>query len=206
MKKSYLLGAVGICIVFISSIASATSLELNSGSLFGNSTAVGSGRGISFHADSAFSIDSVGIFGDLFAESYDVVIYSSTDGHQANSILTSATADVGGIGHTWNDIAINFSFTLGDYYVLNWRPSDGGSGVNGGWANLSLYRDAGLPVSVGPTTLIDGLVGFSAGDFSNNLHPNLRINATTVVPIPAAAWLFGSGFLVLVSMAGRKNM
>lgn len=181
----------------------ASYVELNSGTYCCSyATGETTGRGISFQANSTFSIDSVGIFGDLYNKSYDVVIYSSTDGHQVNNILNTASAVSGGTGNSWNDVAVNFTFNASDYYLINWTPSD----LQTGWVNTSLdyYQDSALPAVAGPVTLIDGTAG-AVPDFSNTLHPNLRVNVSTV-PVPAAIWLFGSGLIGLIGVvAGRKK-
>ena len=179
----------------------ASFIELNSGDFAYTSDGEGGGRGISFQVSSSFSIDSVGIYGDLLNNSFDVLIYSSTDGHQINTILASATAVVGGTGNGWNDIAINYTFNASDFYVINWQPT---SISNWAWT-LDFYNDSSLPAVVGPVTLIDGISGNDTSmNFGNILHPNIRVNVNTV-PIPAAVWLFGSGLIGLIGIARRKK-
>jgi len=156
---------------------------------------VGSGRGIGFRADSSFTIDAVGLFGTLFEQPFDALVYSSTNGHQANAVLDSATATVGGAGEGWYDIALGFTFTAGNHYVLNWRPSDG----NLGWASsIHFLWDDDLPATAGPATLLDGCAGFDADAFSNFLHPRLRVHIADTVPEPATMSLFALGGLALL--------
>jgi hypothetical protein len=181
--------------------ANAALVEFNSGDFYGTSAGggVGTGRGISFQADTTFTIDSIGIFTDLNSGSYDAVIFSSTDGHQANSVLGTSTELLSGVGNDWNDISIDYTFNANDYYVILWRPTDG----NGTWTNsIDYYYDSGLPATAGPATLIDGVEGYDADSFINTLHPNMRVN---IIPIPAAVWLFGSGLGVLGWMRRRQT-
>ena len=65
--------------------------------------------------------------------------------------------------------------------------------------------------TIGDTTYLtatdvdgDGVRGFSmvSGPFAGN---NITIDATIVTPIPAAAWLFGSGLIALAGFARRKK-
>lgn len=169
--------------------AHCTIVELHNNVTFNKNMATLTGRGISFRADQDFEISRVEIYGDIDNGSYDAVIFSSTDGHQSNSILKSSTSVVGGNGEVWNGIDLNYNFTAGTYYVILWRPSDG----EGGWdtsgrgipyfadcmnsACYNEYNDGipGLPFTVGPVTLIDGVEGFNGTNFYNVFHPRLRI-------------------------------
>lgn len=131
----------------------------------------GSGRAIGFQADSDLTINSVGIMGDLVEKSHEIVIYDSPDGHSAGSILYTTSHTIGGTGYGWNDIPVSFTFTAGNFYVVNWRPTDGGN-----WANqLEYYHDDGLPFTVGPLTLLEGIEGYDAQNTGNYVHPHLRI-------------------------------
>jgi hypothetical protein len=62
---------------------------------------------------------------------------------------------------------------------------------NDGDGTLGIPMTADGPYGGGP---------FAGFNFNFNLHGSM-----TVVPIPAAAWLFGSGLLGLVAMARRKR-
>jgi len=205
MKKIWILMGA-LLFIFTALPTQAAYVELNSGAYAGYFGAVGSGRGIGFQADAAFTVDSVGFYGNLNQESFDVVIFSSTNGNQANSILTSSTAVVGGTGIGWNEISINYSFNAGDYYVLNWRPTNISTDT---WGAAAFYRDSVLPAVIGEgdlVTLINGVEGFGAENFSNTLHPNLRVNTVvSAVPVPAAVWLFCSALIGLLAFSQRKH-
>jgi hypothetical protein len=43
------------------------------------------------------------------------------------------------------------------------------------------------------------------GGFNANFNANLTGTPDTVIPVPAAVWLFGSGLLGLVGIARRKK-
>ncbi|MBZ5609844.1 MAG: PEP-CTERM sorting domain-containing protein [Acidobacteriia bacterium] len=186
--------------------ANASTIDLNSGSVFETvAGGEGTGRGIGFFADSTFSIDFAAIQADLISQSFDVVIYSSTDGHEAGAVLTSASAVLGGTGFGFNAIPINFTFNAGSFYVLNWRPTSGGG--NDTWVGPGgsiYYNDSALPVTVGPVTLIDGTAGFNADDFSNVVHPNLQVDLVSgTVPEPSTFGLMLGG-IALIALCRRR--
>ncbi|MCB2107042.1 MAG: PEP-CTERM sorting domain-containing protein [Rhodobacteraceae bacterium] len=180
--------------------ASAGYVVANSGVYYGNSSGTGQGRAQGITVQSTFSISSVGIYGDLVSQSFDVVIYSSTDGHTAGSVLATASALTGGTGLGWNDINIAFTFNAGSAYVVNWRPS----AANSSWGSIDYYYDSGLPMVFGPFTLVEGFHGYNAGSPSNSLHPNLRYQIGDSVPVPGALALLGLGLLGAGAMRRRR--
>ncbi len=197
-----ILAAATFSLVFVTNVQ-ASLLVLNSGDFWGKTGGEGRGRGVGILADSDFSITSLGIFGDLLQQSFDAQVYSSVDGSSADSLLASSTATVGGTGDGWNDIAINFSFTAGNYYVLHWRPTTDSNN----WANtLDYYNDSALPSSIGPLTLVDGVEGYNADRFSNFLHPNLRIGlVSNGIPEPGTMLIWSMFGCLGLSVSRRKR-
>jgi hypothetical protein len=57
------------------------------------------------------------------------------------------------------------------------------------------------PVSFSPYTFV---VGVNNTEFSHTQESMSIVDVTTVVPIPSAAWLFGSGLIGLIGIARRK--
>ena len=182
--------------------------DLATPNFWGTLDGEGGGRAIGFQADEDFNLNAVGIMGDLVEQSFDVVIYDSPDGHSAGSVLATFSATSGGTGFGWNAIPVAFTFTAGNFYVVNWRPSGGG----GNWASLlDYYHDSGLPHTVGPLTILEGLEGFNAQNPGNVLHPHLSfcIGGDCTVAILGSpgdpAWnddvkrkLLGTGFFAQV--------
>lgn len=191
MKFTFFLSTSMACLLVIGGArsASAAPIVVNSGDFVSTSDGEGGGRAQGIQATSAFSISSLGIFGDLELLSFDVVIYASTNGSDVGAVLETSSAIVGGTGNGWNDIPINFSFIAGSFYVVNWRPTIDNPG---NWANtLDFYDDSALPVDVGPITLLEGIEGFTADNSANAVHASFRYDI--VAPEPASVMLFGLG-------------
>ena len=145
---------------------------------YGQAMYPGRGRAIGFEADRDFSVSSVGIMAGLTLESFEVLIYDSPDGHTPGSVIYTMAATTGGTGYGWNDMAVSFTFEAGNFYVLNWRPADGGSSDWVTSPGMDYYHDNGLPYTVGPITIVEGFEGFDAENASNLFHPHMRLCET----------------------------
>jgi len=143
--------------------------------------------------------------------------FSSLDVGDATIDVTNGTVDIfitsafsnGGFCGLSNDTCeTDWTLTF-DFAVTNltlktdgYDPSDLGEiqYFNGSTLLGSVFVDGDLTFDLGSAVITslhyvdnsDG-AGFSFGDFQY-----------TVVPVPAAVWLFGSGFIGLVGFAGRK--
>lgn len=177
-------------------LASAAPIELNAGGAPTVGFGPGDGRALGIRADTDFSLTSLGFFGDLESETWEAVLYSSTNGSDTTGVLASSSAVVGGGGLGWYDIGLTHSLTAGSFYVVHWLPQDGSFSL--GAAGYHFFPDSTLPVSVGggALTVLDGAEGGSGGlSFGNSVHARMRVNGITSVPEPAIASLLALGVL-----------
>lgn len=74
------------------------------------------------------------------------------------------------------------------------------------WQNALITTTLGSDVAGGVTLQLKSACGADAGCVSDAYFDNVQmlIEAPAAVPVPAAAWLFGSGLLGLVGVARRK--
>ena len=181
----------------------ATLLEINASS---SGTITGSGpgslRGIGFLANSAFSISNVGLYSDIGSTSYDINIYSSSNGSDITGLLASTSATVGGAGLQWYDVALSFSFLTSNFYAIEWATTSGSTIPGGSGSYFHYAFDSNLPLTTGPVTLLDGFA--SSSGFSNLLHPLLRVNVVESVPEPVTLVLMSLGLAGLGFSRKRK--
>ena len=147
---------------------------------------------------------------------------------------TSATLGYGGEHTNPNEFYVPqdgfifFTSDLGDYYHVDADWTAFGSGDIGSWDvssgdSMKLFTDKniGVPLGYVSGTKISGsatkyntsiiALGFASGSFVTTLTNGLNtdtvmvnIGAASVVPVPAAVWLFGSGLIGLIGLARRK--
>jgi len=107
--------------------------------------------------------------------------------------------------------AANTVFGSGIGYSANFKACNAATIKNCLWDYLD-YGSAGQPIASNPWMLSsvdgngDGVMGIpmpSGGPFAG-FNANFNANLAPV-PVPAAAWLFGSGLLGLVGIARRKK-
>jgi hypothetical protein len=82
-----------------------------------------------------------------------------------------------------------------------------GAGLTADWTNFGLVNlIAGSDVSGGVTVEFTAICGGAIGCFSNMAIDNVSVTADLApVPVPAAAWLFGSALLGLGGLARKKR-
>ena len=197
MFKS-LIVTIGLMGVFVGT-TNAAPLIVNSGDFNGTFTSgEGGGRAQAIRADTSFSVSSIGIFGGLISQSFDLRIHASTTGADVGSLLANSSAVVGGDGIKFHDINIDFTFSTGDIFIVQWRPTS-----NGAWAtSMDYYFDRSLPITLGPLTLLRGLEGFNLEHPNNTLHPNFRYDIVSAIPEPTTALILAIG---LISLAGARR-
>ena len=128
---------------------------------------------------------------------------------------TGASVDVDGWSDVWdwNDIifgpsvqqnlVIASDLTIADSNIHTWTGSTAFDLSGSSWDGIN-HIGLGLQNNLYATTSADGEVAWiekkiAAGGI------DLSVITTAVVPVPAAAWLFGSGLLGLVGVARRKK-
>jgi hypothetical protein len=198
MKKSQLLGAVGACIVtLLASVAANASIIYNVDRIIGDGTVTGF-----IETDGTLGVLGSGNITDwtltltapnLYLGPTDVIDIADT----------AAAAQVVGTAVTATSTQLLFDFSLsGEHYALfiggtpeqnSWcletaagNCTGNGIGEHISWDENNPFGNPGAAQSVAHT----GLVVFAE---------------VQTVPVPAAAWLFGSGLLGLVGMARRKK-
>ncbi len=181
--------AGALTIGMIATSAQAAFIEVHSDRAYVGGGGESSGRGQGFQMLADQAVNSIGIHGNLRDLVHVVDIFTSTDGRTAGGLLASFTQRLGGSGFGWYDMALNFNFSAGSYYVVNWRPSAAVDWViqsgNVGNAGISYFQDGALPETDGPFRLVEGFAG-SAPNAGNTLHPSLRYGVGGAVPLPAS--------------------
>lgn len=209
MKKLLYIIGILTAICFPLAQAQAAVVELNAGPHYESGGTGGSGRGIGFLANQDFTMNAFGIYADLLSLSFDVDIYSSSDGHAANTLLDTFTANLNAQGFGWYDIATDFNFVNGNYYVVNWSPTNNDSSWEGTTdPGIDYYYDTEAPYNFGIITLVEGFEG-SFPNSGNPLYPHSRITFNAeqgpVIPEPATMTLFGIGIAGIASRVLRKK-
>lgn len=187
-----------LCFLFSSTFIIAQTLDLNSGSnQF--TTGEGASRDLSVEALSDYTISSVGINADLLNESFTVNIYPSSNGFDVTGpALASSAAIVGGSGLMFYDIPISLSLTSGNFYVIQWKPTDDGFSDWLGAGGMEYLLDSNLPFDVPPLRMI---MGFQNLSVDNTLHPHFRLNFAVQPPaVPTLSqWgLMSLGLIIVI--------
>ena len=121
--------------------------------------------------------------------------------------VTTANSITGVPTHT-SGSAIYTDSGIGAVYSSGTAVGDGTTDIYDFSGALVAINAATSMFTIGGSTLDDELSAydFNAYDFSEGtVQLTLGIETITVVPVPAAAWLFGSGLLALAGFARRKK-
>lgn len=155
----------------------------------------------------------------LAETNYDRTAYSSTQTSATFTNRPNAAADTTVSGFNMNSLIYNFHLSAVSDDIFDMGVGSFGSGefsgLSSSGARFLLASDvfgadgfAALPTGWTASQLLNPVIGevfyFSAPNFESY---DLTVTAYSVstVPVPAAAWLFGSGLLGLVGVARRKK-
>ena len=193
MKKSHLLGAVCACIFSIGPLAAHATVivtyELNTSDFTGGHQNLTDGDTLTISfldGTDLYNISS----SDIFSYSYDLAAGTTGTSYYDGGW----TSDVGDIGDafSWDGSILSLTFdTLGGDYIQEYDDLGNFSQVVTGqpWQVASRFDNDSSQ-----------MYGYLTSGTSLTLTAQ-----ATVVPVPAAVWLFGSGLLGLVGIARRKK-
>lgn len=121
----------------------------------------------------------------------------------ANTSLFSTTTDITDTSSNARWLSsgnIDWELNTGSYWIT-FKPSSSGNNV--GFSGLLPYdidNNQGLQTSYRSTSNSNWSLG------QDNISYGMRVyGETSVVPVPAAAWLFGSGLIALAGLKRRKR-
>jgi len=170
------IGAVGALLCAAGAASAQQQLELDPMLGWVVRGGVGEGRAVYFTAEETFEIRGASFFANMPVATYEVVIYEGAGEFAApGPILARNAGTLGGIGRTWNDIAIAFTFRQGSDYILSFRGSAPGTTVATEYERVFWGDDPGEDLNIGLVTLRDGREGYDAENFSNVAFPRMRV-------------------------------
>lgn len=231
MNKSRLLGAVCACLIFISINANAVVVNTLNGVDYDwlelTATAGMSRNQVQGQIDAAVLGDA--LFGYEYASRQLIedlfLSYSSWDGingqHGASGVLAGINAYLNDFGRTSTDAGdgVNGTWNTVDGGVVAWDGSTSAYGIYGTASECSALNSCRSSMTLFTDTAGVATMAWQhdvGGWNSAYLTPTLVLDSsansifgshlvrTSAVPIPATAWLFGSGLFGLIGVARRE--
>lgn len=203
MPKLIVLGVAGFLVV--ANQASAATLNLSSETTYNGSSLITTPGTTntptvpsSLHYGNSFSSPTIAIPSSPSYGFYDDYVFT-IGGSTANSITT--TIDLGSLLKITN-LQERLYNASGNTVPTFGLPV---GGVINAWTNAigTVGSVTVLPATVlNPGTYVLEIRGNVTGDFGGSYAGTLNL---TTVPVPAAAWLFGSGILGIVGVARRRE-
>ena len=148
--------------------------------------------------DQTVELAAAGIIFKSSGVNANVGIYSSSGGTPDQLLATTGAFAVNTTGAIETAFSSSVTVGPGDYWFMAVYGSSVNIGEDVGGLSAetqytSLSYTSSLPSSLG------GMLSYTDNVF------NYYVTTTSAVPVPAAAWLFGSGLLGLVGVARRKK-
>jgi len=172
----------------------AQSVNLSADASNGSSASINALGSITIVAHSGYSFDSMQVaqFGDysLSGAGASINVSGTLSVEDSNNSTTSSsnTLSISGLG-------------LNDSQTHEWQAIAGFDLSSAMWSNVSSI-ELSLDTLLSASTLSNGESAFTESKFVGGGMVTIE---TTVVPVPAAVWLFGSGLLGLASIARRPK-
>jgi len=170
------------------------SVNLSADAANGSSTSINALGSITIVAHSGYSFDSMQVaqFGDYSLSgagaSISVSGTLSVEDSNNSAISSSNSLNVSGLG-------------LNDGQTREWQATAGFDLSTATWSNVSSI-ELSLDTLLSASTSAIGESAFTESKFVGGGMVTIE---TTVVPVPAAVWLFGSGLLGLASIARKPK-
>ena len=185
LSKRFFVGTVGLLLITLASLASAATVynvnrAIGAGSVVGTITTDG----------------STGVLGSSNITNWSLTLTDNSGSFFLNGTGNSAVS-VSGSAFSATATDLSFNFNAGSGYVLFQNPSIG-SGNNFWCIDNGGCINSFVPGETVRTSSANGQVG--------TLRSGSQIiTSTSPVPIPAAAWLFGSALLGFVGLSRRRK-